>query len=167
MKSVLAIAAFLPFMAHASITVSALHSLADSTDIEATQLTQKLKSLGAKGYTDPSGHASVSLKGEITLTGGAGCDNGHNTYHITLVELNADGKELQTFDVDDSNGCEQPSQAEKFNALLGKWGGETVQDDCGLGHCWKKIDSIQCKNFPSSKASEGFDSCDVEMSSGN
>lgn len=140
-------------------------SYAESDDTDATQLMQTLKSLGISGYSVANGAIqTIQLKGSVTITNGAACDNGHRTYDVDLTEVDANGKTIRTYDIDHSNGCQKPSAAENFNDLLDRWGGSTLDGDCGLGHCWYTIRSITCTHYGATSYAKAIDSCSVELS---
>lgn len=166
MKTAIFLASILGFSvsAQAKIFVSSIVSHGESTDDEATQLTSMLQSLGVKSHKN-GGSDETKVTGKITITNGAACDNGHYTYNIDLNEIDENGKTVQTISLDGSNGCTQPSSAEKLSTLLDTWGGNTLELDCGAGHCWESIDTIDCQHFEAQKASPAFDSCDVRLSS--
>jgi hypothetical protein len=166
MKTVGILVAALAFSlsAQAKIYVSSVISHGESTEKEATSLTSTLQGLGAKGHVDGQSEV-VKMSGSITITNGAACENGHSTYSISLDELDANDQVVQTIKLDGSNECTKPSVAEKFNAILNTWGGKTLVLDCGAGHCWEKINAIECRHFNADKTTHAFDSCRVELAS--
>jgi hypothetical protein len=152
-------------VAHAKVDVTAMVSHGFSTEVESTDLINLLRSNGIKGYVDSSKHESLKLKGKITQVNGAVCDNGQFTYHVELTELDEKDKEVQQLDINDQD-CSGNSVSKRINDVLNNWGGGILEGDCGMGHCWSTIRSIECTHFDADKIGPAFDSCDVLMSSG-
>jgi hypothetical protein len=153
--------------AHAKIDVYAYQSYAESTGSkEATVLTDALKTAGVKGYPDSMGTYKLNVKGNITQLNGAACDDGRLTYRVEMTEVDAAGKDGAKITLDGTSECKKVSDAEKFNQLLNQWGGKILYQDCGAGHCWTKISSIECTHFPADKTTKAFDSCSVILGEG-
>lgn len=165
MKKALMIGLLVSSAAHAKIEVSSLISYANSTEAEATLLLQTIKGLGVTGYTSVTGHEVFKVSGEIT-TSHAACENGQETNSIELKELDKNDNTVKTIAVDNTDDCDKVTPAESFNRLLDSWGGDRLLLDCGAGHCWKKIESIQCTHFNADNTTPEFDSCEVQLSSG-
>ncbi len=166
MKKLIALVAFIaPLAAQAKIAVYAQVTYSESTEVEATQLTKTLKTLGSIGYTDKYGYERMHIRGDITVTNGAACDNGHQTYSINLTSLGEDNQELGTVTLD-KNSCTKLTSPAKFYALMQQWGGNILMGDCGAGHCWQKIDNIECTHYKGDARTKPFDSCSVSLSTG-
>jgi hypothetical protein len=168
MKNTLAlcsILALVPLSSQAKINHSAKISLGQSSDKDATQLSRKLTELGVSSYQDASASDVLAVNGDVTITNGSACNNGHRSYDVNLNVLDGEGHVSKQIHLDDGNECSQISPAQQLSALLDKWGASTLDGTCGLGHCWRKINLMRCAHFQARRSQSAFDSCTVELSS--
>lgn len=133
-----------------------------SSGKSAVEMIQALRAAGVKPQVVRDSERYEIANGQITMTNGAACDNGRRTYQITFDVVDTEQRVLQKVDLNDSDVCKL-SRAEKLAKLLDKWGAEKLAGDCGLGHCWTRIDSISCSR---SLAKPGQDLCSVSTSDG-
>lgn len=159
----LAAIALAPRVSAAAIDLKARVSVGESLDQDATALVAALTEAGVRGY-ETGGARALRATGKVTVTNGAACENGRKTYSVELSELNEADAQIRKWSLDERDGCARPSQAERFSSLMDRWGGRLLEDDCGVGHCWKKIEEIDCRRFPAQNGRGGFDSCRVVMS---
>ncbi len=154
-------------LAHADIKVNTTAVGASLTGSDAIEFTAVLKKLGVQSYNSSTYEFYSIDKGFVTVTNGAACQDGTRTYDITLDVADIDGKVVQQLKIDDSGTCTQAdSRAKLLYDLLQKAGGDKLQGECGLGHCWSTITGIDCSHNSNSKADPKYvDTCDISQNS--